>query len=102
MVANGSGFLIEKVDSGPPVRFRCAGELDLAGAPMVTEALDGVTGCDVELDFSDVSFLDSSGIGVLIAQQTRLRAEGNALRLTGLQSVPLRSLETLGLLGELT
>lgn len=95
-------FTIEQVDPGPPVRFRCDGELDLAGAPSVAEALAGIHDTDVELDFSGVSFLDSSGIGVLVAQQTRLRDDGHGLRLVGLQDLPRRSLATLGLLDELT
>jgi anti-anti-sigma factor len=100
-VANGTPFTIEQLETGPPIRFRCAGELDLAGAPTITEAVGGVT-ADVVLDVSDVSFLDSSGVGALIAQQTRLRSAGHRLRLVGLQAMPRRSLETLGLLDELT
>ena len=101
-MANDTVFSIERVDSGPPVRFRCAGELDLAGAPEVTEAVGAVADTDVELDFSDVSFLDSSGIGALVAQQARLRESGHRMRLVGLQALPRRSLKTLGLLDELT
>jgi anti-anti-sigma factor len=95
-------FTIEQVDAGPPTRFRCTGELDLAGAPAVADAVGSVAANDVELDVSDVSFLDSSGVGALVAQQTRLRDRGHRLRLVGLQAMPRRSLETLGLLDELT
>ena len=101
-MANGAAFTIERLDSGPPVRFRCTGELDLAGAPLVTDSVGAVTDSEVELDFSDVSFLDSSGIGALVAQQARLRESGHQLRLVGLQALPRRSLETLGLVDELT
>jgi anti-anti-sigma factor len=101
-VANGTAFTIEQVDAGPPIRFRCSGDLDLAGAPAVAEAVGAVDAHDVVLDVGEVAFLDSSGVGALIAQQTRLRAAGHRLRLVGLQAMPRRSLETLGLLDELT
>ncbi len=101
-MANGTPFTIDRVDGGPPTRFRCAGELDLAGVPTVAEAVGAVTGTDVELAVGEVSFLDSSGVGALIAQQTRLRGTGHRLRLIGLQAMPRRSLETLGLLEEFT
>jgi anti-sigma B factor antagonist len=100
-VSDREGFTIERAADGPPVRFVCSGELDLAGAPTVAAALTPVVD-DVELDFGAVSFLDSSGIGALVAQQTRLRKAGHRLRLLRIQDAPCRSLETLGILDEFT
>jgi anti-sigma B factor antagonist len=100
-VTDREGFRIERDSAGPPVRFVCTGELDLAGAPTVTDALSPVSD-DIELDFAAVSFLDSSGIGALVAQQIRLQEAGHRLRLVRIQDVPCRSLEILGLLDDLT
>lgn len=56
------------------------GELTLANAQTLREALeqaittDGVT--DIALDLARVSYLDSSGLGSLIAASTRARAAG--------------------------
>jgi len=100
-VSDREGFTIEREADGPPVRFVCTGELDLAGRPAVAEALTPVA-ADIELDFAAVSFLDSSGIGVLVAQQARLRDAGHRLRLVHIQAAPRRSLETLGIIDELT
>jgi anti-sigma B factor antagonist len=100
-VSDREGFAIEREGDGPPVRFACTGELDLAGASVVAEVL-GPVEADIELDFAAVSFLDSSGIGSLVAQQARLREAGHRLRLVRIQDAPCRSLETLGILDELT
>jgi anti-sigma B factor antagonist len=82
-------------------RLRCVGELDLATAPLLRDALDPIT-AQVELDFTDVTFLDSQGAAVLIAQQQRLRERGCALHITGLHGEPRRALEILGVVDELT
>lgn len=69
------------------------GELDLASAPRVRQAVVRALGSDgavgdgdggvhgVVLDLGAVDFIDSSGLGVIIGAQRRLRAVGRALRL---------------------
>ncbi|MEV4709040.1 STAS domain-containing protein [Actinoplanes sp. NPDC049316] len=49
-------------------RLRCAGEIDQATAPLFADALaEAVPGRRrVEVDLSEVSFLDSSGINALV------------------------------------
>lgn len=39
---------------------------------------------DVLLDFSGASYIDSSGLGVLVSLSKRIREEGGELRLSGL------------------
>jgi stage II sporulation protein AA (anti-sigma F factor antagonist) len=56
------------------------GEIDLAAAPELLRRLDeaigaGVSG-SIEIDFGGVSFVDSSGLAVLVAAQRRARAAG--------------------------
>lgn len=70
------------------VRFALAGELDAHSAPLVEKALADDAPDDsarVVLDFSDVSFMDSSGLRIMIGESTRRRAAGGAFVLT---SVP--------------
>jgi anti-sigma B factor antagonist len=81
--------------------YQCAGELDMSTAPILRSALEQLT-TDVTLDFTDVSFLDSSGIGALVAQYKRLSELGCTLRVQGLQETPRRTLEITGLLDTLT
>lgn len=67
------------------------GELDLATAPRVRQAVVralGAAGADgdggvhgVVLDLGAVDFIDSSGLGVIIGAQRRVRSVGRALRL---------------------
>jgi anti-sigma B factor antagonist len=59
-----------------------AGELDLYTAPdlrrLLTQVIeDGTTG--VVIDLSETTFLDSTGLGVLIGALKRLRSRGGAL-----------------------
>lgn len=59
------------------------GRLDAASAPLLRERLtdgDGIDGRMV-LDFSSVDFMDSSGLGVLVASARRLRAQKGDIKL---------------------
>jgi anti-sigma B factor antagonist len=76
-----------------------SGELDLASAPKLTTAFAEMahdTG-DVRVDMQGVSFLDSSGISVLVHAHKRLEAQGSTLRLNGVGDAPRRVLEVAGL-----
>jgi anti-anti-sigma factor len=67
-------------DRGPPVpdqvgsrvvvdatRILCvAGEIDIATAPQLAEALEAYNGSPVCVDLTGVTFMDSSGIAVLL------------------------------------
>ncbi len=65
-----------------------SGELDLAMADEFRDTMDEVLRLDrsdaVAIDFSDVSFLDSSGIGVIIASLRKIRERGGQLILVRL------------------
>ena len=78
---------------GQRVVVEVSGELDLSTGPALEQQLvtlidDGVT--DIVLDLSGVSFIDSSGLGVLVVALKRLRFRGGALRLAGCQP-PVRT-----------
>ena len=62
------------------------GELDIGTAPRLGAALhslldDGAT--TITVDCSGLDFLDSQGLGVLVAASRRLRNAGGALHLRG-------------------
>ena len=61
--------------------FRVTGELDLLTVPQLREALASATqgGGDIVLDFSGVSFVDSSGLGLLISTAQATHARGGSL-----------------------
>jgi anti-sigma B factor antagonist len=58
------------------------GDIDLATAPKLKAALDAAIDASarfVLVDFEDVAFLDSTGIGVLLSAERKLRARGGKL-----------------------
>lgn len=70
-------------------RVTIKGEVDLATAPdlmrVLDEAMDAEPGGSVEVDFSGVSFIDSTGLGVLVSCRKRARTLGGELVLVGVQ-----------------
>jgi anti-sigma B factor antagonist len=80
--------------------FVGGGELALANAHVLrADLLSTIDGCadDLLLDCSALTFLDSSGVRVLIEAQTRLQETGRELRIVNLQAKPRRVFEALGL-----
>jgi len=63
------------------------GDLDLAAAPRVRAALSDALALDrnVVVDCSALEFLDSAGLGTLIAARTRARCAGGSLLLAGVR-----------------
>jgi anti-sigma B factor antagonist len=86
-------------ERGSAVVVELAGELDLYNAHTVREALLGVTEKKPErlvVDLSRVTFIDSTGLGVLIEARTRLpNSRGFILAAPGLET--RRALEISGL-----
>ncbi|HEU0132380.1 MAG TPA: STAS domain-containing protein [Mycobacteriales bacterium] len=74
-------FAIEAERSGPHVVLAVSGEVDIATAPALRERLADVlaTRADVVVDLADVPFMDSTGLGVLVASYNRAVAAGRRL-----------------------
>ena len=72
------------------------GELDLYRAPTLTEALDAASGTVVVVDLQDVTFLDSTTLGVLIKQHRRLREAGAELIVLAGERTPTTPFEVTG------
>ncbi|MFD0354047.1 STAS domain-containing protein [Streptomyces sp. NPDC127110] len=83
---------------GAAVTVTVAGELDLATCPRVTRAIDGIplAGRTLTLELSAVTFMDPTGLNMLLGLRERARAEGGTLDLAG---VPEQAQNVLDLTG---
>jgi anti-anti-sigma factor len=91
-----------RVDRDPDrVTLHLAGEVDLAAAQRVEsaieEALAGEEGVGVTVDLDAVTFLDSTGLRVLVAAHTQCAEEGRSLVLVNPSTSVSRILEITGL-----
>ena len=92
-------LVVEGPPSHPSVTVR--GEIDVATSPRLRTELmrliaDGAN--DITLHFDGVSFVDSSGLGVLVGAYKRLHGDGGgAIRITGAQPSVRRVFEITGL-----
>ncbi|MEU4689859.1 STAS domain-containing protein [Actinoplanes sp. NPDC023714] len=77
--AGGAGTVVE-----------VGGQLDMETGPQLDDFLQqvvGDTGARVVLDLADVSFLDSSGLGLLVVWFKELRARGGRLSVAAVQDI---------------
>lgn len=77
------------------------GEIDLHSAPQLrAELLKAVEAAapKVVIDLSDVTFIDSTGIGVLVGALKRAREKGGSLNFCGIQTRVKRVFEITGLM----
>ena len=75
------------------------GEVDAYTGPNLSEYLDAAmaeTSGNVTLNLSEVSFVDSSGIAVLVAAAKKLRERGKALVVEGPVPMVVKVLEITG------
>lgn len=73
------------------------GEVDLATAPQLADCLLEFTDRDVRVDLSGVTFLDSSGMAVLVRANQALTAAGHKLQTFAEREMVRRVLEIAGL-----
>lgn len=83
-----------------PQELALSGEIDLATSHLLTDAIAesvaaGVT--RLTLDFSAVTFVNSTGLGAMVAATKELRALGGDLVLRHFQGIPTSALATAGL-----
>jgi len=82
-----------------PIVVALAGELDMAAAGEVScelgHAVDA--GADVVVDMTELTFVDSSGLGALLHGHNAARARGHSLRLRHLQRAVARTMAVSGL-----
>ncbi len=76
-------FGVERVDKQSCAVLEVRGEVDLTAAPRLRHALVAIVaeGHDhVVVDLTDTEFLDSTGLGALVAGLKRIRARGGEMR----------------------
>jgi len=77
------------------------GEIDVATSPQLRNELNALVergAREITLEFGDVSFVDSSGLGVLVGTYKRLREEGDrSIRIVGAQPSVRKVFEITGL-----
>jgi len=86
-------FSLTVEDDGQNVVVFLRGELDIATAPQLHECLTEYARRSITLDFSDVTFMDSSGVAALATARNRR----SRLLLRGVGPVQRRVLEATGL-----
>lgn len=81
---------------------KVSGELDMLSAgpfrAKVEAALDKGEARNLVLNFSEVSFIDSSGLGVLLGRYKRLSSEGGRIAISGAAPQVKRILELSGIM----
>lgn len=86
----------EEVNHGAVVAVR--GEVDLSTAPLLEERLSQFTQVEkLVVDLTEVSFLDSTGLAVLVRTANKLGEHGGAIRLVVRHPEVLKVLEITGL-----
>ncbi|MDQ4040798.1 MAG: STAS domain-containing protein [Actinomycetota bacterium] len=74
------GFHVDRLTTDDEIRLVLRGELDVSVVGEVEEAIGAVaSGSRVVMDVRDLSFIDSSGIRVLMTLDLRARSEGWSL-----------------------
>lgn len=76
------------------------GEIDAYTAPQLREGLEVVEvqqGANIEVDLTNVNYIDSTGLGVFVAFYKRVQREGGDVRLVGLSERIQRLFEITGL-----
>jgi anti-sigma B factor antagonist len=96
------GFEVGAVTTGPHAVVTVRGELDAHTAPMLKERLLGLVDEGIDrmvVDLREVTFIESVGLGTLVAARKRLRQSDKSLCLViaGEQSVLRRTFEITGL-----
>ena len=71
--------------------IRLCGEMDAPGCAKIRPVLEQIShteNINIVLELSQISFLDSSGIGAIVFLYKRLKARGRTLVIVGVQGQP--------------
>jgi len=90
-------FTVEVRQRGDGRVVAPAGELDLATAQELSDALTAGAGSPVVVDLAAPSFVDSSGIGALVRARQQNEERGSSLVLTRPQDRIAKTFEIVGL-----
>ena len=93
-------LVLENRVVGPWSVVRVAGELDLHTSPQLRDHVLSMIGdgpVKLALDLSDVGFMDSSSLGMLVTVLKRVRERDGDLRLVGVTGSPMKVFSLTGL-----
>jgi anti-sigma B factor antagonist len=99
MTNEASFEVVESAPPGVPI-LDVRGEIDVATSPELQQLLTALIAHGPELvivDLTHVSFIDSTGLGVLVGAVRDVRADGGDIRLVVTQPQIIRLLELTGL-----
>ena len=91
---------ITRADHGERAVVHLGGEIDVYTAPLVREKIDEEIHAgrnDLVVDLSDVTFVDSTGLGVLVGRLKLARTRGGSLSLVGTDDRVLKVFSITGL-----
>ena len=85
------------------VLVEASGEMDMSNVEELEAALaaNRVPGATIVLDLAGLTFMDSTGIRLLLRADAAARSEGHLLELRALSKAVLRALEVAGVLDRL-
>jgi anti-sigma B factor antagonist len=93
-------LVLENRVAGPWSVVRVAGELDLHTSPQLRDHVLSMIGDEpvhLALDLSEVGFMDSSSLGMLVTVLKRVRERDGDLRLVGVTGSPMKVFALTGL-----
>jgi len=93
-------FQLTQDSSDGTTTLHLVGEIDLASAHVLVDRIDDAIeegARVVVLDFHGVTFINSTGLGAMVAATKRLRAEDGDLVLRRFRGIPASALATTGL-----
>jgi anti-sigma B factor antagonist len=85
-------LLLEPVGVGDCTVVRATGDIDAVTASGLRDALNDSGAAHLVVDLRGVTFLDSTGLGVLVGALKRLRQRGGSLVIVTNRSGPVRRL----------
>ncbi|CAM3216398.1 STAS domain-containing protein [Filibacter tadaridae] len=91
---------IELLEENSVQRFKIVGEIDAFTAPLLKERLaksEDVEGMQIELDLSEVGYMDSTGLGVFVGFYKAVKAKGGHVKIVGVNARLKRLFEITGL-----
>ena len=84
-------FSVQVEQNGHGTVVRVSGELDIATSPALRQCLENLDGQVITIDFSDVTFLDSSALSVLVNAWKERQDTGGDVVLRSVQPAQMRA-----------
>ena len=94
---------IEKKKDGNKLDVKLVGRLDTKTSPQLTEALKEDLGGveELTLDLSDLIYISSAGLRVILSTQKRMNKQGS-MKVTNVQEIVMEVFESTGFVDVLT